>query len=247
MDLKKFFHLDKGSSERGEVKKEVGKIEVTRPELGDAKDRQMHREKVAGEVMATYKEALVEYEDKDLEATLGDLYGNLSPAEVEEVLGISRDEGGRYRLRNPGNENIPGSWIKEDHLKAFVVSFNKAEETEDKLRVLAKLYEYIGLPFQAEFAVDSDAKNSAEPIIPEVPEPITVPETEVAVAPDVLVVPPMFGSEEGGVSNIPEAVVVSEDEVTVVPEVKVIPSDFGLEKRAGEFQPGQGHANDRKD
>ena len=233
MDLKKFFHLDKGSSERGEVKKEVGKIEVTRPELGDAKDRQMHREKVAGEVMATYKEALVEYEDKDLEATLGDLYGNLSPAEVEEVLGISRDEGGRYRLRNPGNENIPGSWIKEDHLKAFVVSFNKAEETEDKLRVLAKLYEYIGLPFQAEFAVDSDAKNSAEPIIPEVPEPITVPETEVAVAPDVLVVPPMFGSEEGGVSNIPEAVVVSEDEVTVVPEVKVIPSDFGLEKRSG--------------
>ena len=233
MDLKKFFHLDRGVKEGEDAKKEVGKIEVVRPELGDAKDRQLHREKVAGEVMATYKDALVEYEDKDLETTLGELYGDLSPDEVEETLGISRDEGGRYRLRNPGNENIPGSWIKEDHLKAFVVGFNKAEETEDKLRVLAKLYEYIGLPFQAEFAVDSDTKIAMEPTSLEVPEPRVVPETEVFVAPDVKVVSGVFGSEDGGVSNIPEVTVISETEVATAPDVKVIPVEFGLEKRLG--------------
>ena len=132
-----------------------------------AEERRAHREKVAGEVMEKFltsqedddaytKQLKIRVAQKDFEETIGELLDLKSGSDIKQALedlGISRsakktNKGEieeQWRLKNPTAEGIPGSFVKEEHLKAFVVGFVGARSLRDKVEVLIQLYNYLGL------------------------------------------------------------------------------------------------------
>jgi len=89
---------------------------------------------------------------KDLRKSLDVLLGANSVREADAVLaelGISQDRSGNWRLRNPDPDirgSLPGSFAKEEHLKAFLAGFAEAGTLKDKVQVIFEVYRYLGLP-----------------------------------------------------------------------------------------------------
>ncbi|MDP3985226.1 MAG: hypothetical protein Q8P82_00540, partial [bacterium] len=131
-----------------ELSRRFPELKVVEEETETAIDR---KDKVGKEIVDQYlKGTAFEREDVSVEDTVTALYD--IPADSSDStlkdLGISKDKGGRYRLQNPERADVPGSWEKEERLKAFVVGFAQAETVGEKFDVIQKVYEYLGLPFE---------------------------------------------------------------------------------------------------
>lgn len=133
----------------------------------EAEGRRENREAVGRAVVKRYLEvsekddpARRELKERvaglNLPSTIGEVLGTQTPEEAMEVLdklGIASSEvksrkgkeQRRWRLRNPGDKSLPGSFANEEHLRAFVVGFAGAENFREQVRVIREVYEYIGL------------------------------------------------------------------------------------------------------
>lgn len=168
-----------------------------------AEERRLNREKVGGDAVARYLEAAAgdgpatrELKEgligKDLEETIGTLLDTRSPTDIRaalDQLGISRStvttrdgkKTDRWRLENPDpavRETIPGSFAKEEHLKAFVVGFASAETFKDKVRVVHEVYRYLGLPAPELEELVPEEPPAPEAAVPQVPEAVRPPARE---------------------------------------------------------------------
>jgi len=165
-----------------------------------AEERRQNREQVGGDAVARYlnvqegdapaaRELKEQIAGQDLEETIGMLLDTKSPTAIREALdelGISRStvttrdgrKTDRWRLENPDpavKETIPGSFAKEEHLKAFVTGFAAAETFKDKVRVVHEVYRYLGLPAPELEELVPEEPAAPEPAGPETPEAVRPP------------------------------------------------------------------------
>ncbi|MBI2552166.1 hypothetical protein HYW17_02610 [Candidatus Uhrbacteria bacterium] len=143
-----------------------GVIEVPGREFASREERRAHKERVGDELAARYLKD-TPYEEQTLEEAVRDISGAASEEEVQEMLkslGITKDKAGRFNLKNPERPDVPGSWEKEDRLKALLVGMAGAKNAGEQLQAIAKAYEYMGLPFKAEYQLSPKEKQA--PTVP---------------------------------------------------------------------------------
>jgi len=161
------------------------------PPAATPEQRRANREAIGAEAMQKYLEPSSEDQEavrrlkgdlagKDLEQSVGVLLGGADQQRISDVLaelGISRDQADKWRLRNPDPEqrdSLPGSYAKEEHLKAFLSGFVEAGTLRDKVKVIHEVYRYLGLPVPEleEMLPEEPASPPAERPKPAAPEQI---------------------------------------------------------------------------
>ena len=60
-------------------------------------------------------------------------------------LGITIDQGGRFRLRNPDASNVPGKYENPEVLKALIAGFREAKTESERWSVIADVFGYLGM------------------------------------------------------------------------------------------------------
>ena len=139
-----------------------GVIEVPGRGFASKEERLAHKERVGNDLVARYLKD-TPYEDQTLEEMVRGVSGAASEKEAQEMLktlGISKDKAGRFNLKNPERPDVPGSWEKEERLKALVAALAQAKNAGEQLEVIAKAYEYMGLPFKAAYRLSPKEKKA---------------------------------------------------------------------------------------
>lgn len=151
---------------RGKPRELRGDINVPLKVFADKPERSAHKEKIGDELVARYIKD-TDYEDQTLDEMVRSISGAQSEKEAADMLkalGISKDKSGRFNLKNPERPDVPGSWEKEDRLKALLAGMAGAKNAGEQLQAIAKAYEYMGLPFHA--AYELSPKEKKAPVLP---------------------------------------------------------------------------------
>jgi hypothetical protein len=165
MERREYFDVSRLSDQSSESSSE--------PSLDAAKKRRARREILGAKAIERYltisdsddartRELKKKISGLGLADTLEQLLLDRSVIDINETLrtlGIKHSEQSapdatkkpviRWRLCLPGEEydKLPGVFIKEQHLKAFLVGFAKSNEISEKINIIAEIYEYLGLTF----------------------------------------------------------------------------------------------------